>query len=220
MKLNKKLIVGAVSGVVALVVVVAVVLNLGGGGSAEKVFEAQMEAIHGDNSKIEDLGIKEDYAKIALDSLVDSGLTLNEQQHTAAKRALEEFTYKVVGTEEIDENTVVVSYEIDSYNIVGSMIDFYGNPEEYLTEEEYAGYVAALESEDYSGEAYSNAIEKLREEYDASLTKLEPTRVKGTLTYVYSEDEKGFKLDEERYFDDMVKTVLGVSNIEKEAVED
>lgn len=218
MNLSKKLIIGITGAVAIAVVAVVLVLNMGGSGSAEKVFEAQMEAIHGDNSDVESLGIEEDYSKLALDSLVDSGLTLNEQQHTAAKRAIEEFTYKVTGTEEIDENTIVVSYEIDSYNIVGSMTDFYSNPQEHLTEDEYEKFIAASEAQDYSNSDYTDAIVKLRAAYDASLAKLEPTRVKGTLTYVYSEETKSYALEDEKYFDDMVKTVLGVSNIEKEEV--
>lgn len=213
---NTKVVIMGVTGIIAVIAIVAILLmNLGPSAGAEEVFEAQIAAIKGDNSKVEKLGLETNYYEESLTVFADSGLNINEHQNNAAKKALEDFTYKVVEVNEIDDTTYQVIYEIDSYPIVDLLLTYQENPDEYLSAEELEAY----NSRNYESEAYQSGTRKLMDAYYAGLSDVKPVRVKSSLTYVYSEDEKAYVLEDEAYFADLVKTILGVSNIQKETVE-
>ncbi len=212
--MNKKSLMIIIAVITGIALVLLAVMLLGPSSDNKDVnefFDAQMAAVKGDNSEVADLGYEMDYSVETLGVLAQSGLTYNQNQSVAANKALDEFTYKILDVTEVEEGVYELKYEIDSYPIVSSQLDYTGYPEKYLTDEELEIY---NNKSDYSSEEVSAVIEKLMNEYYAALPSITPDRVVGYVTYV--EVEGKIAIQDMSQFKDVVKTILGVSDIPKD----
>lgn len=159
---------------------------------AGETIEAYYNAIRGDNSDLEKLGIITNVSGL-IEEILNSNSAVDSSHYNQLSKYYDNFSIRIIEEKEyFDEkdskDKVDVIYEIDTYGYVDlfySMIEE-DNIDKYLSEEEI-DILKAGESK-YSDEKVQEVNDKLYDAYYKEMEKLEPISKTYTLTLVRNDD--------------------------------
>lgn len=159
---------------------------------AGETLEAYYNAIRGDNSELEKLGIVTNVNGL-IEEILLSNSTVDSTLYNQLSKYYDNFSIRIIEENEyVDEKDskekVDIIYEVDTYEYVDlfySMIED-DNIDKYLTEEEIEIFKAGEKK--YSEEKVQEVNDKLYDAHYKEMEKLEPTSKTYMLTLVRNDD--------------------------------
>ncbi len=214
MKTKNILIVGAV---VAFVVAILLIIAMQTGffnskeeKKVEDIFEAHMEAIKGNNSKLESENLLNVYGNSTENFVLNMGFS--ESQSIAVAKALKEFDYsieEITSLKSDGKEIVKITYRVDSYPVVNWLnIEYMEQPEKHLTKEELDMF------KDGTDEEKTKIVQKLIQLYEDNIDNIKPTKETHEINYVI-DSNNNVMFAQGNSFDYLIKSVLGMASDNK-----